>query len=327
MDQDSPSDQPIVDEVQMPTAMPIVDPTLPAPSYPGYDDAILPAAKRRVRLRIAATIGIVMIVIGVVAGVGLTGEHGTPVASSKIARLIHAASSAFQRTPSTTFSMVETVKANGHTVTVDIHGLTSVRYQESQLTMSLLGQDIQTMSIHHIAYLAIPPSQESLNNNRPWLAVRSLTQTPEEKQLQSAGPASYLEMLANVNGKIYNEGAQTVKGVATTKYNFHVNALKLEGSSFTKAFGSTTTAELKSLGFDNLPMSLWMDHSGLPRELSLGFSAQGASVSVVAYLSPSNQVPHVTVPARSQVTMVKSLREFVSRAEQLGASIGSAAAA
>lgn len=310
MDQDQPSSLP-GDEVTPPVPQ-TSGPDWPAPSYYASATVMPLPPKRRVRARVVATVGVVAIVIAVVAAIGLGGENGTPVSNAHLLSLIHSASAAITTQPANSFVMNETVTDGGEHATLTMRGVTDSLTHDAQFSMTGLGIDETAVTVNKVSYFRMPASALDLTNGKPWLAVHELTPSPEIKQLQQAGPAAYLQMLSTANGTVYNEGKHTVNGVQTTEYSFHINALKLLGSTFTQIAGADSTDALKTLGFDHLPMKLWLDDQGLPRELELSFSTHGVSVDAVGYITPSAHEPHISAPPASQVDTVGSLTDFTS---------------
>lgn len=272
-------------------------------------------SRRRSLAAIAAT---VIVVLGVAAAATTLGSSkGTPVSNAQLVSLVRSASHAFERVPSTTYRMTIDVSGQGHHVSLLMSGVTVTRTHASTFEMKGPGLDEGIIATHGIGYVQVPPAAVASNHGKGWLAVRSLKPTPEQRRLADSGPAGMLKALAVVGGTITNEGVHDVLGVPTTEYSFRADFLRVLGPTFSQFIGPDANARLKLLGFDRLPMKLWLDRNGLPREMSLGFSFRGVSMQEVAYMTPSNSIPTITAPPASDVRMVKSVARFGSEVRKL----------
>lgn len=264
------------------------------------------------RTRVVAPIAVMAVVVAVIGVcVAVVGHHSAkPVTNADLLRLVHSSSDALDREPSNSFTMSEKVSGHGFSETIDTAGVSSAREQESAFRMTANGVAETGMQLKNLAYLKIPRLNAFLNTGKDWLAIRSPKPTAVEQQLQASGPAALLSGLATVRGTVDNEGTAALDGVETTKYRFHVDALKLFGSTFAKLLGPGANATLKQEGFANLPMTLWLDGQGLPRELELDMHVDGLTVHEVGYMKPSARALDLTAPPASDVHMVGSLSDF-----------------
>lgn len=269
-----------------------------------------PHRPRRVRLQVGATVAVLAAGLATVLAVGIGGSSGTPVSNAQLLNLVHQASSAATRSPSTTFQMTETITALGHAVTIHMAGISTPDNHVSEFTLTAPNATTKALGIDHVVYERLPSAGLAANNGKPWVAVRSPRPTAQMRQLASSGPAGFLKALARVGGTIVNDGPATVHGIATTKYSFHVNLSSLVASLIDKMYPQATTQMFNSLGFNHLPVALWVDHTGLPREMALKLNFRGVSVSEVSYFEPSSQVPDISAPPAAEVNRVSSLRQF-----------------
>jgi len=292
----------------------------PVDVVPDSPNGVTPS--RRHQVQIIATIAVVVAaVIAIVVSV-VGGPSGTRVSNAKLLRLIHASANSINRAPSTTIHMTMDISAEGHHGQMQMNGIESRPNHESTLSITGLGQSLRVLTIGGVVYETVSAAGQSANNNKPWIALHSPTPTPQLKALQDQGPAAYLKVLANVDGRIYDEGKQTVKGVSATKYSFRVNFLSLLGPTFRNLYPQLTDERLKQTGLDNLPMSVWLDRSGLTREMQVSFKYAAVSLNETMYLEPSQLIAHLTAPPPSETNTVSSLQDLE---RVLSATIGTSA--
>ena len=130
-----------------------------------------------------------------------------------------------------------------------------------------------------VEYVQIPPaSQSQVPGNKPWVSV-NLNQVDEAKlgtsfsQLASANsdsPTQALSNLAVVSDKVTKVGAATIDGTATTQYRATVDLTKEAANVTAKAgakAGLAITQEAKDLGTNTLPVEVWVDATGLVRQV------------------------------------------------------------
>lgn len=295
-----------------------VDPymsTVPDPAW--GQTPVPPRRRRRVVAPVVATTALLAVVGVLAATLGLS-NTSTPVSNAQLLALVHSASKALTRTPATTFTMTVDVSAFGHTQSIEMAGTSSTANRASTMTVSGPGIRETAVELGGIAYISVPGAAQQLNDGKAWIAVRAPKPTPEMQQLEAAGPAGFLKGLAQVGGKIEDDGTQNVRGAQTTEYSFHIDLLKLLGPNFAKVMGRIPPTVARSLGLDNMPMKVWLDHQGLPRELALDFGFSGVSFKEVAYMTPSSVAPTITAPPASTVRMASSLGQFGRMLRQIG---------
>jgi hypothetical protein len=279
-------------------------------SYYEAIQASSPSPSRARSLVAIATAAVVVIAAGVLAVVLHSSDKGTPVSNAQLVKLIHSASNAMGRTPATTFRMTMTISARGHEGTISMSGASVSKTGASTFTVTGPGISEGAVALDGVAYLEVPAASISKNHHKGWLAVRTPKPTAQERQLAQSGPAGLLKALRRVDGTIENEGRDVVNGVSTTEYKFHADLLQEFGSTYKKIFGPDTIDKLRSLGFDNIPMTLWLDRQGLVHKMSMNFDVGPASIAEVVYMTPTNVIPKIKAPPASDVRLVKSLHRY-----------------
>ena len=251
----------------------------------------------------------VLVTIGI-GGIRIASSHGASAASStQLTKLSQSASDSLSHTASIEFSMTTTISAQGHERTLLASGVSSDRNHESSLTTSGGGIKERGLNVGGVAYFKMP-GDVALNDGKRWIAVRTPKPTAQVRQLAASGPSGLLSVLNNGGGPVEDEGMQTIGSVPTTKYSFHMDGLKLFGSLFKQIYGPGWTAKLKAAGFDNTPVSIWLDRTGFAREIEMSLAISGVSIHEAEFITPSNTVLHLIAPSRSQVHMVRTLRQY-----------------
>ncbi|HEX3897866.1 MAG TPA: hypothetical protein VHW74_01735 [Mycobacteriales bacterium] len=261
--------------------------------------------------RLAAPIAIMAVVVAIVgACIAVFGHHtDKKLTNADLLKLVRSASASLNAEPSSTYTMTETISAQGHQETLTISGASSLRNHESTLKMTGGGINETAIDIGNVAYLKNPAFSALVPTNKDWLAIRSKP-TAIEQQLESSGSAGLLNSLATVKGTVVDEGSDTVGGVDTTKYRFRLNALKLFGSTFSTLFGSSATSVLKHFGFDRMPMTMWLDKQGLPRQIEIDMKIKSVSLTEIEHITPSDTQLSLAAPPASDVHVVGSLDDF-----------------
>jgi hypothetical protein len=131
-----------------------------------------------------------------------------------------------------------------------------------------------------VLYIQVPAAQESsVPGNKPWESI-DLNQVDEAKlgksfsqlsSLNSEDPTQALSNLSAVSDNVTAIGPATVAGVATTEYKAEVDLAKVAAQAQTregaKAAGAITQ-EQQALGTSPIPVSVWIDSTGLVRQVS-----------------------------------------------------------
>lgn len=274
------------------------------------------------RQRFVAPMAVTAVVLAVIgACVAVVGHHTSrPASNADLLRLVRSASGALDNEPSRSFSAEEQLSGHGLHETITMSGVSSMRQQESSFRMVADGVSETGLSIKKMAYLKIPRLNAVLNNGKDWLAIRAPKPDAVQQQLQSSGPASLLNGLATVSGTVRDEGRETVNGVDTTKYRFDIDAMKLLGSTFSALLGPGATTTLEKAGFDSLPMTLWLDDHGLPRELEIDLHVDGITMHETGYMTPSSKTLALKAPPASDVHFVGTLADFGRMLQDLSGS-------
>ncbi len=136
------------------------------------------------------------------------------------------------------------------------------------------------IEINNIEYIEVPPAEQStVPGHLPWESV-DLNQVDEAKLGKSASqlasinsddPGQLLSNLTGVSNSVTKVGNATVDGVTTTEYRAEVSLSKEAAQATAKAgpkAGAAITQEAQALGTNTIPVEVWIDGKGLPRQLS-----------------------------------------------------------
>jgi hypothetical protein len=238
-------------------------------------------------------------------------------------------------------ALVEHVSVAGHHITATGKGVEDFANRSFDLTTTIGGQQIEVRKVGQLLYERLPSAADSgLPGNTPWKSINlssllkhatgtSLSQLEAGQQDDPANTLSYLKQ-ASANG-LHRTGTASVRGVPTTKYTATIDLNKVAAAQGSKA-GAVLKAEVKTLGTSKYPISVWVDHQGLVRQLSFhltasptlsvaGTSAHSLHISVAATMQfyDFGTTTKVTAPPASQTTDITKQVEGKA-ASPLGAS-------
>jgi hypothetical protein len=174
-------------------------------------------------------------------------------------------------------------------------------------------------------YMKLPPGFPLPSGGKPWFLLdleeigkQTGVDLKELQQLGGNDPSNQLQLLAGASEDGVKEvGTETVRGVATTRYDAVVDLNKAAAQAPESARRAITQL-VERLGGSSMPVSVWIDADGLPRRfeqtLTVG-PAAGADAQTVRtriefydYGTPVT----VTIPPASQTQSFADLLESAS---------------
>jgi hypothetical protein len=140
-------------------------------------------------------------------------------------------------------------------------------------------------------YIKLPASLASkLPGGKPWMSLdmsklSSAAGVPGLSALfsnpSSADPSEYLQFLRSASGNVQSQGSQTINGVQTTLYTATIDVSKesalvpqAQRAAVNQALGSLS----KMTGLKSIPMDVWIDHSGLVRQVGMTINQTNQAV-------------------------------------------------
>ncbi len=195
---------------------------------------------------------------------------------------------------STTLSK-QTLKGAGD-VTLELGAITRAQLRQD------LPSGLGTMSVvvtGDKTYAKLP-SALRIDSSRPWVLLTPDSKSIVVSQLAStvqpvltvASPAS-LVAFARAASSVTRLGAQSIGGAATTHYRVVVDAGSLP---------SSVPSSITAGGKTSIPIDMYLDSSGRPRQVTGTFSISGQTVTPTITLSAYNVPVSVTAPPSSQVS-------------------------
>lgn len=124
-----------------------------------------------------------------------------------------------------------------------------------------------------------------------------------------SSPNSLIDALLNF-ASIDNVGQDNLNGVETTEYKVTINVAKL----VTQQSNNEFLTNLKCLNISSLPITIWVDHEGIIRQLSYTINAQlsnGSAVEISSTISYSNFGEPVSIQA-PPASEVEPYSSFIS---------------
>lgn len=143
------------------------------------------------------------------------------------------------------------------------------------------------------------PSALTTRSDKPWVLLAPDSKSLVVSQLAStvqpvlavASPAS-LVTFARAASSVRDLGPGTAGGVATTRYRVVVDAAKLPPS---------VPRSITAGGRSSIPIELYLDSTGRPRQVSGTFSISGQTVTPTIVLSAYDAPVSITAPPADQV--------------------------
>src|SRR5581483_1497002 len=157
-------------------------------------------------------------------------------------------------------------------------------------------------------YARVPTSNVASNAHKRWVAV-TVPETSAEKRLVGSNGVGYLRLLAGVTGKVSRVGTTTIAGVPTTEFAVDVN---LDSTPFRSVGGSVPQyiQLMRSAGISDLPMHIWLDSIGQPRQLTMALTVQGAKIDLIGHVTLTNHLLHLRRPPARDTHVVPNVQQW-----------------
>lgn len=240
---------------------------------------------------------------------GPTGTTGTTGTASKLTplRAIRLAAVETQRVSSMAATFAEQVGTAG-----TVNGTMQLRLKPTLLAHEILSSSIsgRSSTIEEIVSArAIYIKQPGNASGRPWLEVRlsslkgSLGKSLQSllQNAQNGNPAAQTQLFAG-SRNVHKVGTEVVNGVQTTHYAGTVTvsqALRRLSPAVRKGF-----APLLRLISGGIQFNIWLDDQHVARRVVEVEDVSGQTVTVTLNVTAINQPVQVTLPPRSQVTVL-----------------------
>jgi hypothetical protein len=224
---------------------------------------------------IAAT-GVAVAACGTVSPSGSATNPTTPTAKTPI-QAIDAAYTSTTTAGTAKLSMDMAMSGQamqGHKVDFTGNGVVDFAHRSGDLSMSILGMDMEIRYLNDVEYIHAPSELSSLDGGKPWmkldlneLAKANLGASMD--QLTSStptDPSQLLSYLQGVSSNVTDDGPATIDGTATTHYTAQMNVadvIKKENLPADKA-----TQMRKLFGSPTVPLQVWVDSQNRLRQMS-----------------------------------------------------------
>ena len=226
---------------------------------------------------------------------GPTASTSTPTAGSggSAADVPKRSGAALKSAGSARTTISYSISAGGQTQQASGTGVQDFRTDDAQLVLKTMGQSLETRVVGGTTYTKLPAG--AARGGKTWLKAGSAGSTSG-----LSDPTQAFQVLGDSLGSVKDLGSARVGGVATTHYSTVVDLSKATS-------GSSALAPAKELGVTKIPLQIWVDQQGRPRQISESFSGKSAEAGTVALKLTLTYtdfgVPvKVTAPPASQVT-------------------------
>jgi hypothetical protein len=258
------------------------------------------------RMTVQSTLTVLVVIAGLGAILARGGAHGDR--SSAELKVIRQAASSLARARSVAINLHETMKtADGRSLSMEAKARIDQVTHNGVVTITGLGRGVRNRDVDHVLYARVPETTKPANDGKPWVAY-AVPPSEFATELAKSSGTTYLSLLAGANGSVDRIGVETVGGVTTTHYRVTVDAVQLINEVVSQF--PLSTSEMDAAGLRHLPVDVWLDSQGLPRQIRLTLDVAGNSVTVFGDVTPSGAPLHIATPAAGSVNTVTSPLEF-----------------
>lgn len=224
------------------------------------------------------------------------------------------AASATARQPGYTFAMAFAIDGSGQHLSFTAHGTFDTRTRQGTLIETIAGHRLAGVFKRPYLYLRAPrPS--AATGGKPWVRLDLSVQNAslgEGGATATSDPAATLGYLRQA-GHITVVGPARVNGVPTTRYHGLVDLKRVIATAppaTRSAYRRQAQLFRRLTGGTTFPIDVWVDHGGLPRQLSfhIPFCTRAGrfTVSTTLRIKRYGAQPVVRTPPPSQFTDVTS---------------------
>ena len=247
-----------------------------------------------------------LLVVGIAATVGNSGDSKVkdPVA------LLTGAPDAVRDKGSAHIAMNMAMTAGGRDIAVTADGAIEFATNRAQVTMKLLGIEIEMVSDGDTMYMKMP---QGAGAPKPWVAF-SLGDGQGGTAFAGAdSPAGLIELLRGVGSDVQDLGKEDVNGVSTTHFHAVVDLKKAieRVPAAQRAQAEQSLSQFDQLGTAQMPIDAWVSDDGLPIRQVITFGSRDAtgplgplSMKMTVDLTDFGEPVDVQVPPADQVQRV-----------------------
>ena len=171
------------------------------------------------------------------------------------------------------------------------------------------------VSQDNVLYVLLGPSQARQYPGKSWVSIK----LPTAMAAQGAAvgpipdPLSFLAGLRGVEGSVRRVGSSSLDGTPATGYAAVINMQAM--STAVGPEGASQVQALRRLGVPDLPVTVWLDAKGRPREIDVraDLGAQGSIVAQVRFDAFGEPVV-IGIPRDADVVHATSLAEALELA-------------
>jgi hypothetical protein len=246
----------------------------------------------------------VLVLVPVVAGCGGASMALDPVAS--------AATNA-EKSGAFSFDVKESFVVKGQTITISGHGVTDLASQGSQMSFDIAGLPAalnkngtagEAVQMGTVLYMKMPFLEGQIPGGKQWLKL-DLARAAQAQGVSVGSASSFnfdprqslQELLASGNAK--KIGTETIQGEQMTHYNAVIDPANANQVPADQR--AAVEQVLKQAGISTLPVDVWVDDQGMPRQETMSLPLGKAHAEVTVDLSKFGAPVTITPPRADQV--------------------------
>jgi hypothetical protein len=219
----------------------------------------------------------------------------------------------------------------GHALSFTAHGAfsTGAHPQGSMTMLAPGGLSINEIVVGPDLFMQLPGAAGAALAPTPWVKAKLAAVTGGSFNFSTTGdsdPSQQLDLLRSA-GQVTAVGAETVRGVATTRYHAVIDLNRypsVVAPSLRAAAASSAAILERATGQSTLAADVWVDRNGLVRRMTLDLRACSWAGTIDATVSMDiydfGRQPAVAPPPPSEVTDITSTlaAQIAKSTQQLG---------
>jgi hypothetical protein len=248
------------------------------------------------------------------AGVVATVTHdnstrGVPVAGGQVLRLVQRAPLQIDQAASVRMDMSLHISGDGVDGSVHVEAEFDPQSKVGEGSADAAGHTLRYMQSADTLYAPIAEGQTLIYSGKHYVGLT--ISGGQSDQLTGSDGLGYLQLLAGAGGQVLRYETSTIDGVHVTRYHVNVDVAAALART-PEQLRSTYADQLSTLGLTTIPLDVWLDDQGSPRQLKLSLTAQGTTAEILIHLTPSDKPVHVELPSADDVYMASSAQEFAA---------------
>lgn len=303
-------------------------------SVPGMSDiAVEPTPEPKRRSPVPIVLG-ALALVALVVGVVVVAGDGNDGGGDAIA-LLSAAPDAAEDAGTARMAITLTIDGGGMNLTMDGDGAVDFASGAQELSLSMMGIDMEMRVIDGVMYLRMPDVARPSRVGTEWIgfpieAAEGAVGAGANPMASMQNGAAMLHALRGISSDVDELGEEEINGQDATGYRVTVDMAKAieQLPEDRRAEARASLDQMAATGMDEWPMDVWLNDDGLPVRMSTdidlpaGDLGEGASMQVeIDYVDFGADLV-IEAPPTAEVTQLSGMNELNELFGAAGATTG-----